>query len=695
MCKVALDLREITGNITLETPIFVTLYIGTFLKLPYKSLHYDASYHYEEIIRQIDLAPWPEINTPSMESEDNDLKRLIKFVSPFSSSSEWFNDSIIEAYTHLMLYSMNNDIPQIQNDKMIFGSKTHINPFKFNEIIVFRIIKSLGYIYDRYTTFEECCSFIERYYQANILFMKSSLLYTIKGIDNVTMLKIYNFVNSLNRNESGGLISKMEDELEIQKFSPSSDINREIPTVKRFQIDQTKLTFTFGELSDKKKLITKINATTAYEAIIVSAIKYDIDISSSSQPLKEFEALKKKTYIPVCPDFARRLTINRRYYTVSKNWSPNLLNPHIYTDEQLKSFVMDEGYNNKIETLSQREMISCLKATKKMTNFTIGIHPDCDIETTIMLTPLSSLNRDEIICMGIEDEETKQRLYSEIENESVRRRTRQLDKHKLQYISLSELVEYWRNEKVFLSPFSGEKIDSIVIDKFKRYCNKLIQEKSPCTTSAKLLLSTIQDLTNICKLLDSKLVSLKKKIKEITDEDIKENVQFFFQKCLEFSLYLRGWKVLSDNYPLNGSKIHYDKTMIMPRDRIPNKEMYEGFDYTAAQFVMDHSYIALQEALNVLKEIPEDLAMDIRQLYSLKFDNNKNKKEIMGMIFPDVQVNYKETLLDCMQNIFKGMKDTDSCMNTNSSWVMFSSAWYMTILGYTVPFNISDIEAVR
>lgn len=694
MSKVTLDLRNITGAITLETPIFVTLYIGTFLKLPYKNVHYDASYHYEEIVRQIDLSPWPEMCIPSIDSDDNDLKRLIKFVSPYSSSTEWFDDSIINAYNHLTSYDMKNELPQLRNEKFIFGNKTHINPEKFNEIIVFRIIKSLGYIYDRYTTFDECCLFIEKYYQGNILSLKTSLINTIQGMDNQSMLKIYNFVNSLSSTKS---ISKNSSPLlnsSEQKSSPSSSFDLKLETVKRFQIDQTKLTFTFGELSNNKKLITKITASNAYEAMIVCALKYDIDVSSSSNPLKEFEALKKKTYIPFCHGFSKRLAMNRKYYTISKNWSYNLLNSYIYTDEQLRSFVLDEGYT-KVDNLSQRELISCLKSCKKMTNFTVGIHPECDFETTIMLTPLSSINSDEILCIGIEDEETKQRLYSEISNDSVRKRTRQLDMHKLQYICLTELIEYWRVEKVFLSPASGEKIDRIVIEKLKRYCNKLITDKSQSAGTARLLLTTIEDLTNISVLLDSKLIDLKRKIKESVDDDIKENVQFFFQKCLEFSLYLRGWKVISDNYPLNGSKMSYDQTMIMPRDRIPNKEMYEGINYTAHQFVMDHSYMALEEALNILKEIPEDLAMDIRQLYSLRFDNNRNKKEIMGMIFSDVKVNHKETLLECMQNIFKGIKNVDSCMNTNSNWIMFSSAWYMTILGYTVPFNISEIEAIR
>lgn len=681
MSRTVLDLRQIVGVVTLDTPLFVAIYLGTFLKLPYKELHYQADYHYQEIIRQIDISPWPEIETPSLESDDTDLKRLIKFISPFSSSTEWFNDSVLEGYNHIMSFMMSKDLPSLHNINLIFGSKTHINPLKLNEIIVFRIVKSLGYIYDRYTSFEECCNFIERYHQSNINSLKNSLLYTIQGMDVTTMLKIYNYVNNITPE-----INKENNDKNFEGINSSPK--------QRFEVDQTKLLFTVGELTDKKKLITKIVPTTAYEAMIVCAVKYDIDVSSSSQPLKEFEALRKRNYIPYCVDFARRLSLNRNYYTISKKWSHYLLNSHVYTDEQLRIFALDEGYD-KIEGLSQRELISFLKTTKKMTNIIPGYHPECQSDKTIMLTPLSELNKDDILCIGIEDEETKQRLYSEIQNDSTRKISRQLDMHKLQYTTLSELTEHWRNEKIFVSPFSGEQFDRIVIEKLKRYCNKLITNKSQEATSAKLLLSTIEDLKNVASLLDSKLISLKRKIRCSVDIDVKENVHFFFNKCLEFSLYLRGWKVMSDKYPLNGSKMTYDPTMIMPRDRIPNKDMYKGIDYTAHQFVMDQSYIALEEAMNILKEIPEDLAMDIRQLYTLRFDNNKNKKEIMGMIFSDVHVNHKETLLECMKNIFRGMENIESCMNTNSNWIMFTTAWYMTILGYSVPFSLSDISTIR
>lgn len=677
MSRVSLDLRQFTGAITLETPFFVSIYVGTFLKLPYKDIHYKADYHYQEIVKQIDLAPWPEIETPSLESSNSDLARLIKFISPHSASTEWYNDTILEGYEHLMSFSSDKDLSSFNKDQFIFGSKTSINPLKFNEIIVFRIIKALGYIYDRYTTFEECCSFIDKYYTSNLPSLKTSLLHTIQGMDDILTLKIYNFVNSLN------VIENNENELNIQSS----------PSKQRFQIDPLKLIFTIGELTDRKKIISKIVPTTSYEAIIVCAIKYDIDVSTSSQPLKEFDNLKKRTYIPFCSDFARRLTINRNYYTVSKNWSSHLLTSHIYTDDQLRKFAFDEGYTNT-DSLVQRDLIANLKATKRMTNISIGINPECDSDSTFMLTPLNSLNKDEILSFGIEDEETKQRLYNEIENDSNRRRARITDKHRIQYTSISELIEFWRMEKVFNSPSSGEQFDLIVIEKLKRYCNKLINDKSQVSASARLMLSTIDDLKNIAAFLDSKLISLRQKIKDISIPDVKENVNLFFTKCLEFSLYLRGWKVISDTYPLKSNKMNYDPKMILPRDRNPFKKAYGNIEYTAHQFVMDHSYLALEEALNVLKEIPEELAMDIKQLHSLRFDTKKNKKEIMGMIFPEVQINYKETLLDCMQNIFKGIQNLESCMNTNSNWILFSSTWYMMVLGYSIPFSISDIDTV-
>lgn len=677
MSKISLDLREIVGEITDDTPIFVLIYIGTFLKLQYKPIHYQANYHYTDIVNQILVATWPEINELNFDSEESELKRVIKFVSPYSSSSEWYNDTIIEAYNNLMSYKLTNQLPDLKNTTLIFGNKSHVNPTKLNEVIVFRIIKSLGYSYDRNTTFTECCNFIKRYYEGNINSMRNSLINTIRGLSDVDLLKIYNYTVSYGSKTS----------------SPTEQSNVNIQTEQRFTFDETKMLFTITEFTDKRKIITKILPLTHYEAIIVCALKYDIDVSTSSNPLKEYEALTKKNYIPYCPDFSRRLSLNRKYYTVSKNWSLNILNNQIYTEDSLKYFVIEEGCL-KSNDMSYRDMVAFLKATKKMTNFTIGVNPNCNENTTLMLTPIESVNKDELICIGIEDEETKQRLYSQIENSIAKRNARMLDKHKMTYITLEELGKFWQLEKIFTSPFSGERLDPIVINKLKNYCNKIVFEKNSSSPSARFLLSVIDELNVISELLDSKLISLKSKIKNISDNDVKENVKFFFNKCLEFSLYLRGWKLNSEDYPLDGDKMRYDPSMILPRSKIPNNEIYNGIDYTAHQFVMDHSYIAYEEAINILNEIPEELAMDIRSLYTLKFSNNINQRELMGMIVSDVKINYKETLLECMNNIFGGLKNIESCMNTNSNWIMFSSIWYMTILEFPTPFLLSDIKTV-
>lgn len=671
MEKVKLDPRLITGTINYNTPLFVVLYIGTFCKLPYNEVQYQADYHFRDIVNLIESFNYIEIPYPSFNSDDEILAKLIKFISPTSCSIGWYNDTIINGYQHLMSFEQGKNLPVL--DKFTFGQKTSFNPFKLNELIVFRIVKSLGYIYDRNTSFEECCDLIERHYTGRFKILKNSLLHSIQGMDEMMFLKVYNYVSSL---------SPVEEH---------DEFNLESQTRTRFNYDSLKMNFTLNDLNDKRNLLSKIEPKTNYEAIIISAVKYDLDISSSSNPIREYENLKKKNYIPYCPDFSRRLSINRNYYRVSKFWSSKLLNQLVYSQEQLREFVIYEGFIISTD-MQYSDLVSCLKSSKMMTNFTPGINPECEPFHTILLNPLENFHRDEIICFGIEDSDVKERLYSENENESKRRIAKINDKHRLQYTTLSELSDFFKFQKVFISPSSGEQFDRVVIEKLRNYCLNLINEKSPVSAAARMMISTIDDLKNISNLLDSKLLSLKSKIRE--NPDVNENVELFFNKTMEMGLYMRGWKVKGDYYPLKSTKTNYNPMMVMPRDKIPNPEAYRNVEYTAHQFVMDNCHLAYQEALETLKEIPEEIAKDIKKLHSLKFDRKKKGKEIMGMLFPDVVVNHKETLLDCMNNIYGGIDNQNACINTNSNWILFSSVWYMLILGYSVPFKIDEIDNI-
>ena len=67
----------------------------------------------------------------------------------------------------------------------------------------------------------------------------------------------------------------------------------------------------------------------------------------------------------------------------------------------------------------------------------------------------------------------------------------------------------------------------------------------------------------------------------------------------------------------------------------------------------------------------------------------------MGYLFRGAYVYQDETLIDCMKSIYKGINNSDSCMRTNSNWILYSSVWYRLIFGFEVPFRIDKIQSIR
>lgn len=681
--RVKLDPRLITGPLHLDTPLFVIIYIIKFCKkISFKESYYMVDSYFQEKINEINNFEWLEISFPSEESDSSELSKLIKFISPFSSE-EWYVENVINGYNHLVSFSITNELIPINKSNLIFGQKTNLSYFKLNELIVFRLLKELNYSFSRSTSLKVAQEFLEMYYSGKIKSLRNSLLHNIQNIDNISLLKIYQYVSNINSIEDD------QSEFSISNQSNSTS----------FDFDNLKMNMIFSEFGDSRKIIPKLLPKTHYEAIIISAIRDDIDISSSSSPLKEYENLKHRNYIPFCSNFSKNYYSNREFYRISKNWSINLSNQLIYSSEQMMNFVLEEGFEiTKGMTFS--EFHSYMKSTKLTTNFYFGIHPLCLETKTIMLTPLSELHHETIICFGIEEDKVRHDLNFLIKSKQERNINKIINPNSLYYISIEELTEFFRNSKIFINPVNNEPLEARLIKKLKLYCNKMILSKTDNSVKFSDMLSVIGDLEKIRKLLDGRLFQLKIKIEKLNNQEIKENIGLFFTKVMEMGLYMRGWKINgTDKFPLKSEDTTIDKTLVMSRNLIPNPEVYINergaeIPYVAEQFIIDRTILSLNEAKSVLNELPQDIINDIKFLHTLRFDKLGKPEEMMGMIFRGLYVYHNETLIECMENLFQGMGPDGTCIRINSGWILFSAAWYLMILGYKIPFAIDKIDNI-
>lgn len=651
--KIILDPRRITGDIDLNTPLFIVEYFAKFCKRTFNTVYIYMDSYRDELIKHINEHDYPKIDKVDENLTDVDLRKIIKFISPTSSSSEWFVDSILEGYNHLIMFDVSyNELPYISKTSLSFGMKTNDNPLSLNELIVYRIAKYYSYPINKETTLNELNVFVERILSKKVSSLKTSLLHTINSMTDVELLKIYHIISS------GFTIDNNEEEFSIPESRES-----------KFLIDQNYLDMSLTELFNKKKMITRIKPKTNYEAIIYAAVKHKINITSSSSPLKEIDNLKRTRYIPYCNTFARKYSTNSKFYNINKKWCENLSNQEIYTIEQMKFFALDEGYE-KVNSLSFNEINSYLKSTRSIMNFYFGRHPECkEINTIITLTPINEIPDDELICFGIE--RTGDLLYT----------------------CIDEIVDFFKNMKFYVYPSKLGPIDERVINKLRLFCSNATGK---LVNKTKKLIEIMTELDKIKKLLDCKVKDLKIKISKL-DNETKENVDYFFRKCMEMGLYMRGWKIEPDkNFPLlSQDTIINEKFETKPNYNIDPNIYGEGFVYTNKQKIMDNTVIAYEESMEILKELPIDISNDIKLLQTLRFTENGQTEEIMGYLFRGAYVYQDETLIDSMKSIYKGINNSDSCMRTNSNWILYSSVWYRLIFDFEVPFRIDKIQSIR
>lgn len=653
--KIQLDPRKIIGEILIDSPTFIVEFVAKMCRIPYNQLHINIDGYRNDVIKLINESEFPEIEYPSVDSNELDLKKIIRFVSPFLTTEDWFCDSILDSLFHIMTFSISmGDLPFINKDNLIIGPKTNETPLALNELLVFRIANHYKYCFDRNTSLHEINFFVEKILSRKISNLRTSLLHTINSLSDTDMIKIYFTTSNIKPVSTGENV----DEFNFPERKEQ-----------RAEFDQMYFEASLANMFNPKKTLIRIKPKTSYEAIIYAAIKHNINIIGSSDPLKEIDNLRRSTYIPYCRSLAEKYAINSKFFYLNRTWCEQLSNSNIYTVEQLRTFAAEEGFEctNK---LSFNELNSYLKSTKTMINVYFGKNPNCkETKTAITLTPINEINNEEILCFGIEK------------------------KSELIYISLDELIDFFKTMKMYVDPFKNLPIDERVVRKLKMFCNSATGELSYKT---RILYNEMVEMDKIKKFIDTKVMDLKIKISK-ADPETKENVDFFFQKCMEMGLYMRGWKINPNvEYPLLSQDTVVDETLeTEPSPGIDISIYGENFKYTVGQKIIDNSVRCLDESIEILKELPIGISNDIRSLQSVKFTDNGIPVEIFGFLIKGAYTYQNETLLESMRMIYRGFENNESCRRSNSGWVLFSACWYRLIFGFNVPFRIDKIQTTR
>jgi hypothetical protein len=181
-------------------------------------------------------------------------------------------------------------------------------------------------------------------------------------------------------------------------------------------------------------------------------------------------------------------------------------------------------------------------------------------------------------------------------------------------------------------------------------------------------------LTNLAKDLSNESYSTEytDKLREIFKHNY--NIIDFLYKVFDCGLYMRGWKVTNENYPLKESLTLYDKL--------------EG----ALQRIETNVYNSINEVFERVKLYREDEIKVLENLPLMKISMEKDK--FSYIISPDPDDG--KSILDRLRIVLNGdkHKNMKSCIRLTSNIILISIHYYLCSLGIHEPFSLNELDHI-
>lgn len=288
-------------------------------------------------------------------------------------------------------------------------------------------------------------------------------------------------------------------------------------------------------MTSEDKIYRFLNPRNGVQSILFAAKAYDVDISLSKFPLNEYHTLAQQgtyAFIPYDESFRKKFRINPSFFNIRERYNPKF--DFLYTPKDKIKFASDEGYkeirfhSNKEYTHSEGEKATnFLMSVYSDNNFYPGKHPFSEGRTPIELEEIEFLDESSVVSYG---------TYVSAGGECS-----------FQTFKFDELCDFFSYRKNFCNPLNEKKLFS------EREITKLL---ILCSTSfnpaAKRLKECILQIRNSIRSLypeEVELLSLSSR----SEENRKLSISLL-RRILEIGMFMRGWKVTSDEYPLKSEE---------------------------------------------------------------------------------------------------------------------------------------------
>ena len=255
---------------------------------------------------------------------------------------------------------------------------------------------------------------------------------------------------------------------------------------------------------------------TTNDAVIQAAMKYQVDLSLTEDPLAEFYQLQAKPLSYESKKWPRSRLSLTQYFNP-------LLPQECYKPKVLTALALSEGYSRSY--LDSVNPYSALQMTCLTKTFYESLQPEVSAETTELTSlELQQLNHVEVLSFGT-------RTFVGKPGEMIA-------------ITFEELNGYFKSKYALTNPFevADIKFESHVLVKLKRLCSS-IESKH-----ATILLNTINDIETMLPRLTELVKPLRSQCHKSTVA--RENTHRVLKAIFELAMYIRGWDGDSEDQPL-------------------------------------------------------------------------------------------------------------------------------------------------
>lgn len=624
--KFQLSRLAITGHIHEQTPMCVLLEIADAHAIKYKLEDLGTPSFARHLLASIHNTPIPSVGEIK---EKNELQFVARFVNNHKS---WPQSKLIQAYNFLLGFA-NNDNPlnKLPPD-FVAELQTPDNPFAINACVLYKICSHSRLNINSRTTINQM-AYAVRMLRENIeSVIRRAKLFIEKESNRIDLINVLMLSHHEIQDPDPPVVATS-----VQfDVIPQTEANPEI------------LSRIYQGLNDVANLRQRIDPTTQPGAIALAALNYSIDLSKTTDPSREYRALKvsgRNEYRPLDPWMNYWYQKNPVIFDLAETFNP-LFPTEFYSERRLTAMTRTEGYTSaEIEDEHPYELLQIAYVSE---TFYQGELPNMRIrETPIDLDDVDEVPYGQLLCFGEFSGEVRP-------------------------ITFKELTEAFNQNKNFSEPFHDRR-DSVftqtAINKLKLIALSQIGPNPAVRLSIETievraeLLAAIQGIEILMRNNDAASRALALAYKQANAET-KETIRDALRNLLHAGMYMRGWEGTGD-YPILKAPVPPEK---MPQIALNVTDELRTFTINC---------LGLGNIGEQIMDLPLVLYKDGE--YQIATDEREG-----------LTIGARLHLVREGEDI----TNINSCIRLSSNWFCSSAHKYIMCIGLDAPFDIFSLRHI-